>query len=120
VIKGLEALTVECLLTARHYGVEDRIIASVDRSYPGFGFPSLSGYFIERVVRHGRRRAAEMREAAQTVAQAGLEPLMAEAIARRQDAVADVVATQPDLKSLDESQWREALDLIAEDRRSRR
>ena len=112
-IKGLEALTVECLLTARHYGVEDRIIASVDGSYPGFGFPALSGYFIERVVRHGRRRAAEMREAAQTVEQAGIVPLMAEAIARRQDAVADVVAQQPALQSLDVTQWREALDLIA-------
>ena len=112
-IKGLEALTVECLLTARHYGVEDRIIASVASSFPGFGFPALSGYFIERVVRHGRRRAAEMREAAQTVEQAGIEPLMADAIARRQDAVADVVARQPALQALDEAQWREALDMIA-------
>ena len=82
-------------------------------SYPGLDYPALCGYFLERVVRHGRRRAAEMREVAQTVSEAGLDPLMASAIAQRQDWVADVVAKRPDLKSLDESRWREALDIIA-------
>ena len=112
-MKGLEALTAECLLAARQYGVEDRIIASVQGSYPGLDYPRLCGYFLERVIQHGRRRAAEMREVAQTVALTGLDPLMADAIARRQDWVADVVARRPDLKALDESRWREALDIIA-------
>ncbi len=112
-IKGLEALTVECLLTARCYGVEDRIIASVDASYPGLDFPRLSGYFIERVVQHGRRRAAEMREVAETVSLTGLAPAMAMAIAERQDSIADVAAGHPELKQFNEAQWREALDFIA-------
>jgi 3-hydroxyisobutyrate dehydrogenase-like beta-hydroxyacid dehydrogenase len=113
-IKGMEALTVECLLTARCYGVEDQIIASVDKSYPGLGFPALSGYFIERVVQHGRRRAAEMRESAQTVARTGLAPTMALAIAERQDSIADIVAARPELRGLEETAWREALDLLAD------
>jgi hypothetical protein len=50
----------------------------------------MAGYSIERVVSHGVRRAAEMREVATTVAQAGLEPLMASAIAERRQWLADL------------------------------
>jgi hypothetical protein len=44
-----------------------------------------------RVVKHGRRRAEEMREAAKAVADIGLDPLMASATAERQQWVADRV-----------------------------
>jgi hypothetical protein len=40
---------------------------------------------ISRSLVHGSRRAEEMREAATTVTSAGVDPLMAEATARRQD-----------------------------------
>jgi hypothetical protein len=40
---------------------------------------------VKRSIEHGVRRAEEMREAAATVADAGLEPWMSEACARRQD-----------------------------------
>jgi len=40
------------------------------------------------VIRHGKRRAEEMREAAATVREAGLEALCASAIAERQAWVA--------------------------------
>jgi 3-hydroxyisobutyrate dehydrogenase-like beta-hydroxyacid dehydrogenase len=112
-IKGLEALTVECLMTARHYGVEDDIIASLDKSDPQIGWEKQAGYLISRVVAHGRRRAAEMRECADTVAEAGLEPLMAAATAKRQDWVADRVAEEPGLKTAPETAWRDTLDRIA-------
>jgi 3-hydroxyisobutyrate dehydrogenase-like beta-hydroxyacid dehydrogenase len=115
-IKGLEALTVECLLTARHYGVEDDIIASLDKSYPKIGWEQHAGYLIARAIQHGRRRAAEMRESADTVAEAGLTPLMAAATAERQDWVADRVAENPTLKAAPESAWRETLDRLQEDR----
>jgi 3-hydroxyisobutyrate dehydrogenase-like beta-hydroxyacid dehydrogenase len=111
-IKGLEALAVECLMTARHYGVEDDILASLERTYPQIGWEKQMGYLVSRSVEHGRRRAAEMRESADTVAETGLEPLMASAIARRQDWVADRVAEQPDLKKAPESTWRDTLDRI--------
>ena len=67
-IKGIEALAVECFVTARRYGVEDRIVASLNETFAPLDWEKLAGYLIERVVRHGRRRAAEMREAAETVA----------------------------------------------------
>jgi len=84
-IKGIEALVVEGFLAARHYGVEDKVIASLDETFPGLNWNRQVGYMLERVLIHGRRRAAEMREAADTVAAAGLEPLMSTATARRQD-----------------------------------
>jgi hypothetical protein len=44
------------------------------------------------VVQHGKRRAEEMRESANTVREAGFEPLMASAIADKQQWVADQAA----------------------------
>ena len=113
-IKGIEALAIECLLTARRYGIEDDIIASLDRTYPQMSWDRQAGYLISRAVQHGRRRAAEMREAAETVAEAGLAPLMAGATAARQDWVADRVADRPALKSAAETDWRKTLDALAQ------
>jgi hypothetical protein len=42
-------------------------------------------YMISRSLEHGTRRAEEMREAARTVDEAAIEPLMSEATAARQD-----------------------------------
>jgi 3-hydroxyisobutyrate dehydrogenase-like beta-hydroxyacid dehydrogenase len=111
-IKGLEAITTECFMTARRYGVEDRIVASLDQSYPSIDWEKQAGYLIGRVVEHGRRRAAEMREVAETVAATGLEPIMATAIADRQDWVADVVAEQPEFKKAKDAEWRTTVDAL--------
>ena len=40
-------------------------------------------------MQHGQRRAEEMRECANTVAEAGFDPIMASAIAAKQQWVAD-------------------------------
>jgi 3-hydroxyisobutyrate dehydrogenase-like beta-hydroxyacid dehydrogenase len=112
-IKGLEAITTECFMTARRYGVEDTIVASLDQSYPSINWEKQAGYLIGRVVEHGRRRAAEMREVADTVASTGLEPIMATAIADRQDWVADVVAEQPALKTAGDANWRTTVDALS-------
>jgi 3-hydroxyisobutyrate dehydrogenase-like beta-hydroxyacid dehydrogenase len=78
-IKGMEALVVECCLGARHYGVEDRVLASLEETFPQLKWGERANYLISRVVVHGRRRAAEMREVAVTMAEAGLTPRMASA-----------------------------------------
>jgi 3-hydroxyisobutyrate dehydrogenase-like beta-hydroxyacid dehydrogenase len=111
-IKGIEALAVECFMTARRYGVEDRIVASLNETFKPLDWEKLAGYLIERVVQHGRRRAAEMREAAETVAAAGLEPAMTSATAVRQDWVADQVAAAPALISIPEAEWRKTVDAL--------
>lgn len=85
-IKGLEALAVECLFAARRYGVEKEVVASLEASYPGMGWSDhLPDYLVSRVAQHGRRRAAEMREACVALEQVGVEPLMSRSTAERQD-----------------------------------
>ena len=85
-VKGLEAITVEALLAAERSGCGPRILASLSQSYPGLGWPDHARYAFERTLRHGARRAAEMRESAATLAELGLTGRLAEAIAEVQEA----------------------------------
>lgn len=84
-IKGLEALTTECMLAARHYGVEADVLRTMGDTLPHPNWPDLARYVISRALIHGKRRAEEMREVARTVDDAGVEPLLSRAIAERQD-----------------------------------
>ena len=88
-IKGLEALVIESYATARAYGVEDHMIPTLAETFPSIDWQKQGAYFFSRVVQHGQRRAEEMREAANTVREAGFEPFMAAAIADKQQWVAD-------------------------------
>lgn len=85
IVKGLEALLLECTLGAMKYGADERVFASLEESYPGMNWSKLAGYSISRVVEHGTRRARELEEVAATLRAAGIEPMMAEAIVQRQD-----------------------------------
>ncbi|MFN3447474.1 MAG: DUF1932 domain-containing protein [Roseococcus sp.] len=89
-IKGLEALVTECLLAARHYGVEREVLASLADTLPHPDWAGQARYMMGRALLHGRRRAEEMREVARTVAEAGLAPLQSAATAERQDWAADL------------------------------
>jgi 3-hydroxyisobutyrate dehydrogenase-like beta-hydroxyacid dehydrogenase len=90
VIKGLEALVIESLTTARAYGVEDAVLASLKETFPGLDWEQQAAFFFQRVIQHGRRRAEEMREVAQTVREAGLTPWSAASTAERQAWMADL------------------------------
>jgi 3-hydroxyisobutyrate dehydrogenase-like beta-hydroxyacid dehydrogenase len=79
-IKGLEALTAEAMLAARKAGVEAAVLASLQASDPGFDWEKRSAYNLERMMVHGERRAAEMREVAATLRELGLPDRMASAI----------------------------------------
>jgi len=85
VVKGLEALLLECALAAVPYGADERVFASLDESFPGLNWKKLASQMISRVVEHGARRAREMEEVAATLRSIGIEPIMAEATSRRQD-----------------------------------
>lgn len=87
-IKGIEALTAESLLAARRAGVDGKVLASLQRSDPGFDWTARSAYNFERMAHHGKRRAAEMREVAKTVDELGLAGRMAAATALWQDQIA--------------------------------
>ncbi len=89
-IKGLEAMIIESFTTARHYGVEDAVIASLQETFPGIDWEKQGAYFFQRVIEHGRRRSEEVREVAVTVREAGLVPHSAAGTAERQAWVADL------------------------------
>lgn len=76
-IKGLEALTAECMLAARRAGVEQQVLASLQASDPGIDWTARSAYNLERMLVHGKRRAAEMREVAMTLSELNLPNRMA-------------------------------------------
>ena len=73
-IKGLEAMVIESFTTARAYGVEDAVLASLDETFPGIDWEKQGAYFFQRVIEHGRRRSEEVREVAETVREIGLAP----------------------------------------------
>jgi len=89
-IKGMEALTMECILSARKAGVDDRVLSSLDTSFPEFKWTEKAAYMLERMATHGQRRAAEMQEVALTVSQLGLEGKMATATAEWQQKIGDL------------------------------
>jgi 3-hydroxyisobutyrate dehydrogenase-like beta-hydroxyacid dehydrogenase len=114
-IKGLEAIVIESYLTARRYGVEKEVLASLAETFPGLDWERQGSYFWSRVVQHGKRRAEEMREAAATVREAGLEPFMASAIADRQAWVAALAANGVFADAPTDGGWRDFADRIARD-----
>ncbi|ODT89561.1 DUF1932 domain-containing protein [Phenylobacterium sp. SCN 70-31] len=83
-IKGIEALLTESMLAARHYGVEQVVLDSLSDLLPLPDWNRTAHYMISRSLEHGARRAEEMREAARTVEEAGVDGLMSRATAARQ------------------------------------
>lgn len=101
-VKGMEALMMECMLSARRAGVDEIVLDSLQASHPGFNWKEQAAYMMERVMVHGERRAAEMREVALTVDQTGLAGHMARAIVEWQQSVGELhlEATSDDYKIL--------------------
>ena len=89
VVKGLEALLMESMLTARRWGVEKPVLDSLSNLVPAADWAELAQYMIRRSIEHGERRSEEMIEAAATVRDADVDALMATATARRQSWASD-------------------------------
>jgi 3-hydroxyisobutyrate dehydrogenase-like beta-hydroxyacid dehydrogenase len=94
-VKGIEALTLECFLAARRTGVEDQIFASLRKSYPGLDWPKLVEYNLERMANHGIRRAHEMEEVADTLRELGIDPHMTAGTIRRQQEMGEIGKREP-------------------------
>lgn len=84
VIKGLEALMVDCAAACEAWDVKDPVFASLHATFPSIDFHALAADMRERVATHGVRRSAEMREAAEMLGVANLHPGLAQAIADAQ------------------------------------
>ncbi|CAO3428751.1 DUF1932 domain-containing protein [Azospirillum doebereinerae] len=89
-IKGFESVTMECVTAAVKLGIEDRIIPSITASLSNIDFAALADHVMERVVVHGKRRAAEMREVAATLEHAGVSGFLPAATAAHQQWVSDL------------------------------
>ena len=87
-IKGLEALTTECLLAARRAGVEEAVIASLQASDPGIDWRARGAYNLERMMVHGARRAAEVEEVCSTLQAFGVPDWMSRGTVEWQRTVA--------------------------------
>jgi 3-hydroxyisobutyrate dehydrogenase-like beta-hydroxyacid dehydrogenase len=111
-IKGLEALVIESYTTARAYGVEAHVLPTLQETFPQMDWSMQGAYFFSRVVQHGKRRAEEMREAANTVREAGFEPFMALATADKQQWVSDLAAQGVFQHLPQDATWQDYADCL--------
>lgn len=82
-VKGLAALCGESMLAASKLGLQHRVLASMAETFPGLDWEEVAGYYLGRSAVHATRQAAEMRAAADTLRDLGVEPLLTEATAAR-------------------------------------
>ena len=99
IVKGIEALTLECFLAAARAGVVDEVANSLKNNYPGLDWSKIVPYNLERMAVHGERRAAEMEEVAETLRELGVEPLMTSATVKRQREMGQLGA-QPSVREV--------------------
>jgi 3-hydroxyisobutyrate dehydrogenase-like beta-hydroxyacid dehydrogenase len=83
-IKGIEALTLECFVAAERAGVVEQVADSLRNNYPTLDWSKVIEYNLERMASHGERRAAEMEEVADTLRELGVDPQMVRATVTRQ------------------------------------
>jgi 3-hydroxyisobutyrate dehydrogenase-like beta-hydroxyacid dehydrogenase len=81
-IKGIEALTDEMLLAARHYGLDETVLASASKTLARPWMDTVASLTPSGVI-HAKRRAEELEMSAEAVADAGIEPIMSRAVAAR-------------------------------------
>jgi 3-hydroxyisobutyrate dehydrogenase-like beta-hydroxyacid dehydrogenase len=108
-MKGLEALFLECVLAGCRAGVDKEVLDSLEDTYSGFDWKRRATYMLERVMTHGARRAAELREVALTVDQLGLSASMTRAACDWQLRVGEL---QLDAREANLEDYRKLADMI--------
>lgn len=111
-IKGLEAIVIESFTTARRYGVERQVLASLAETYPEIDWEKQGAYLFSRVAQHGARRAEEMREAAVMVRDAGFDPWMTAATADKHAWIAALARSGLFHGLASSPSWRDYADRI--------
>jgi 3-hydroxyisobutyrate dehydrogenase-like beta-hydroxyacid dehydrogenase len=82
-VKGLESLLVEFAIASRRFGATADVLRSLDGTLPMERWEELASYLLTRTALHGERRGHELEEAAAMLRELGIEPLLAEAGAKR-------------------------------------
>lgn len=86
-VKGLEALTAECVLAAAQADVLDEVLASLNASEKAKPWDGRADYNLDRMLVHGTRRAAEMEEVVRTLEDLGTGAAMTRGTVARQRAI---------------------------------
>lgn len=86
-VKGIEALTAECVVAAHAAGVLDEVLASLDASEKAMSWQTRADYNLDRMMIHGLRRAAEMEEVVKTLDGLGTGSVMTRGTVERQRAI---------------------------------
>jgi 3-hydroxyisobutyrate dehydrogenase-like beta-hydroxyacid dehydrogenase len=102
-IKGIEALIIDCAVAASKWGVESEVFTSLAETFPATDFSLLAQTMAVRVRKHGIRRAAEMREAAGMLEDLGLDGALARAVADAQERAAGAQSWADDRGAVDAS-----------------
>jgi 3-hydroxyisobutyrate dehydrogenase-like beta-hydroxyacid dehydrogenase len=95
-IKGIEALSAECVLAAEASGVREAVVASLDASWPGANWAARFDYNLDRMIVHGARRAAEMEEVVVTLDALSTGSAMSRATAVRQRLIGALQMASPE------------------------
>jgi 3-hydroxyisobutyrate dehydrogenase-like beta-hydroxyacid dehydrogenase len=94
-VKGVEALTAECVLAAQAAGVLAPVLASLDASPPPATWAARADYNLDRMIVHGTRRAVEMEEVVRTLDALGTGSTMSRATVVRQHALGALGVAAP-------------------------
>lgn len=94
-VKGIEALTAECVLAAAQADVLDEVLASLDASERARPWDVRADYNLDRMLVHGLRRAAEMEEVVKTLEGLGMGAAMTRGTVERQRAIGGLGVTLP-------------------------
>ncbi len=90
VMKGLEALLVECAVASERYGIHDEVFASLAEFLEARPYSESAAFLLRTGVIHAERRAEEARMSCAALEEVGLEPLMTRATAEQLQRVADM------------------------------
>lgn len=103
-IKGVEALGVEALVTARRQGILEEVLACLSDA-DQMPFRDYIAMLVQTHIVHAHRRWEEMGLVAQTLRETGVDPLMTEAIERshRRTVDAGIAPANGQVPSLDDA-----------------
>lgn len=109
-LKGIEALTDEMLLAARHYGVDEVVLASACKTLARPWMETVESLIPSGTI-HAKRRAEELEMSAEAVADAGIDPIMARAVAARLR-WKESLGLKEKLNGVEPKDYRAAIDAI--------
>ncbi|MFJ7827876.1 NAD(P)-binding domain-containing protein [Psychrobacillus sp. NPDC096623] len=79
-MKGLEALALETMITARNYGVDKEVLESISKTLDNNDFTTFSSVLMKTHMVHKKRRMKEVSDCIKIITDANLEPAVTEGV----------------------------------------